>query len=150
MIMLRMLVAASLATAISAVGRPAAAQTETYKARLSTMPVENARLAVLAGSGTATATLTGRVLAVRGSFEGMKTPVTIAQIHLGPRGIRGPVMFDLVMTKSTTSEGAGSISGTFTLTPEQVEAVKGSRFYIQINGEKPQDGGVWGWLIGQN
>ena len=150
MIMLRVFVAASLATAILAIGRSAAAQTDTYKARLSTMPVENARLAVLAGSGTATATLTSRSLTVRGSFEGMKTPVAIAQIHLGPRGIRGPVMFDLVLTKSPTDAGAGTIAGTFTLTPEQVEAVKSSRFYIQINGDKVQDGGLWGWLLPQN
>lgn len=128
-------------------GRQASAQTEAYKARLSTMPVENARLAVLAGSGTATATLTGGSLTVRGTFEGMKTPVTIAQIRLGPRGIRGPVMFDLVITKSATDEGAGTLAGTFALTPEQVEAVKSSRFYVQINGEKAQDGGVWGWLL---
>jgi hypothetical protein len=139
-----------IAAAILAFGQWASAQTETYKARLSTMPVENARLAVLAGSGTATASLAGRSLTVRGTFEGMKTPVTVAQIHLGPRGIRGPVMFGLVITKSPTDEGAGTIAGTFMLTPEQVEAVKSSRFYIQLNGEKAQDGGVWGWLIPQS
>ncbi len=146
----RLLIAGSIAAAILVRALPAGAQTETYKARLSTMPVANARLAALAGSGTATATLTGRSLTVRGSFEGMKTPVTAAEIHLGPRGIRGPVMFTLTLTKSTTNEGAGTVSGTFTLTPEQVEAVRSSRFYIQINGENTQDGGVWGWLIPQS
>jgi hypothetical protein len=127
----------------------AQAQPENFKARLSTMPVENARLAVLAGSGSATATLAGRTLTVRGTFEGMKSPVTVARIHLGPRGIRGPAMFDLTIVKSATEEGSGTIAGTFTVTPEQAEAVRSSRFYLQLNGEKSQDGGIWGWLIPQ-
>ena len=121
------------------------AQTENYKARLSPMPVENARAAASAGLGSATATLTGKTLTVKGSFEGMKAPPTIAQIHLGPRGIRGPVMFDLMVMKG--DNGAGTLSGTFTLTPVQIEAVKSSRFYIQVHSEAAADGNLWGWLL---
>ena len=73
----------------------------------------------------------------------MKSAATIAQIHLGPRGIRGPVMFDLKLTKGTS----GTLIGTFTLTPEQIEAVKAGRFYIQVHSESAPEGNLWGWLL---
>jgi len=72
-----------------------------------------------------------------------RSAATIAQIHLGQRGVRGPVMFDLTVTKATS----GTLTGTFNLTPEQVEAVKGGRFYIQIHSEQAPDGNLWGWLL---
>ena len=118
------------------------AQSETFKARLSPVPVANSN-AGITGLGSATATLMGRNLAVRGTFEGMRSAATIAQIHLGQRGVRGPVMFDLTVTKATS----GTLTGTFTLTPVQVEAVKGGRFYIQIHSESAPDGNLWGWLL---
>jgi hypothetical protein len=119
------------------------AEGDTFKGRLSPVPVENAAVSGITGSGSATAALSDRRLTVRGTFSGMRTPATIAQIHLGPRGIRGPVMFDLTVTRSTS----GTISGTFMLTPEQVEAVKSGRFYVQIHSEKAPDGNLWGWLL---
>jgi len=115
---------------------------DTFKARLSPVPVENARTGIT-GLGSATATLTGRSLVVRGTFDGMRTAATIAQIHLGRRGVRGPVMFDLTITKAS----GGTLTGTFNLTPEQVEAVKSGRFYIQIHSESAPDGNLWGWLL---
>jgi CHRD domain len=136
-------VALWVAAAVLALGRSAPAQEDAFKGRLSPVPVESATRSGITGSGSVTATLTGRSLAVRGTFTGMQTPATLAQIHLGPRGIRGPVMFDLTVTKAT----AGSISGTVTLTPEQVEAVRRSRFYVQIHSEKAPDGNLWGWLL---
>jgi hypothetical protein len=124
-------------------GRAAAQQSDTFKARLSRVPVESSTLASISGSGTATASLAGARLAVRGTFEGLQSPATIAQIRLGPKGIRGPVMFDLTVTKAVS----GTIGGSFTLTPEQVEAVKLGRFYVQIHSEKAPDGNLWGWLL---
>jgi hypothetical protein len=117
-------------------------QGDTFKARLSRVPIESSALGIT-GSGSATATLNGTRLSVRGDFEGLQSPATIAQIHLGPRGIRGPVMFDLTVTKSTS----GTIAGTFTLKPEQVEAVRLGRFYVQIHSEKAPEGNLWGWLL---
>jgi hypothetical protein len=141
----RLSLSACIAAATLSVGSTASAQTEMYKARLSPTPVESSTLASITGAGSATATLSGRSLAVRGTFEGMKTAATIAQIHLGPRGVRGPVMFDLTVIKGTA--GAGTLAGTFTLTPELVEAVKRGRFYVQVHSEKAPDGNLWGWLL---
>jgi len=123
-------------------GSIASAQSETFKARLSPVPVANSN-AGITGLGSATATLMGRSLSVRGTFEGMRSAATIAQIHLGQRGVRGPVMFDLTVTKAPN----GTLTGSFTLTPVQVEAVKGGRFYIQIHSESAPDGNLWGWLL---
>jgi hypothetical protein len=139
----RAITAVSIAVSILWSARSVSAEADTFKARLSPVPVENAALSGITGSGSATAVLSDRSLTVRGTFSGMRTPATIAQIHLGPRGIRGPAMFDLTVTKETS----GTISGTFKLTPVQVEAVKGGRFYVQIHSEKAPDGNLWGWLL---
>jgi hypothetical protein len=140
----RTVAAVAIVALVFVLGRLSSAQGETLKARLSPVPVENATLASITGSGSATAVLNGSTLTVRGSFEGMQTPATLAQIHLGPKGVRGPVMFDLTVTKESTS---GTIAGTLTLTPEQVEAVKRGRFYVQIHSVKAPDGNLWGWLL---
>jgi hypothetical protein len=143
MAMKRTISAVSIAASILWFVGSVSAEGDTFKARLSPVPVENAAVAGITGSGSATAVLSDRSLTVRGMFSGMQTPATIAQIHLGPRGIRGPAMFDLAISKGTS----GTISGTFKLTPEQVEAVKGGRFYVQIHSEKAPDGNLWGWLL---
>jgi CHRD domain len=126
--------------------RPASAQDGTFKGRLSPVPVESATIATITGSGAVTAVLKGRHLSVSGTFQGMQTPATVAQVHLGPRGVRGPVMFDLTVKKGTNPT-SGTISAELTLSPEQVEAVKGGRFYVQIHSEKAPDGNLWGWLL---
>ena len=41
-----------------------------------------------AGSGSVTWTLTGTTLTINGTFEGLKSPATMAPIHKGQRGVR--------------------------------------------------------------
>jgi CHRD domain len=135
-----------ISTGIVLFGGSASAQEDTFKARLSPVPVESSTAATITGSGSVTAVLAGRRLSITGSFEGLQTPATIAQIHLGPRGIRGPVMFDLTVKKASPAT-SGTVSGVLTLTPEQVEAVKSGRFYVQIHSEKAAEGNLWGWLL---
>ena len=136
-------VSAAVVFAVLASGSRAVAQSDSFKARLSPTPVSTVTMATVTGSGSATATLAGRRLTVRGTFDGMRSPATIAQLRLGPRGVRGPVLFDLVVTKAAS----GTIAGTFDLTAELVEAVKRSRFYVQIHSEGAADGNLWGWLL---
>ena len=69
------------------------AEGDAFKARLSPVPVESSTLAGITGSGSATATLGARTLSVSGSFQGLQSPATVAQLHLGPKGVRGPVLF---------------------------------------------------------
>lgn len=125
--------------------------TQTYKARLSVVPIANARgrAAIdesedVFATANATATLNGTKLTVTGSFAGFKSPASIAQIHQGAvMGVRGPALFDLTVTKATK----GTISGTFDLTPDQVNMLKNSRLYIQIHNENTPEGALWGWFL---
>jgi hypothetical protein len=61
----------------------------------------------------------------------------------------------LTITKGTS----GTLSGSLTLTPEQLEALKAGRLYVQVHSEKgiPAEQGkvqadvdnsnLWGWLL---
>jgi hypothetical protein len=123
---------------------PAAAQKqEKYTARLAPVAMDVAMKANIAGEGSATATLDGRKLTVTGSFEGLKTNATMAQLRRGSMmGVRGPAVLDLSVTKATS----GQISGSFELTQEQADALQKGKLYIQIHSEKAPDGNLWGWF----
>jgi len=100
--------------------------------------------ATVAGSGSVTATLTGAKLTINGTFDGLKSPATIAQIHKSPiAGVRGPVMAELSVSGAT----AGTIGGVLTLTPQQVADLEKKRLYVQLHSEKAPDGNLWGWLM---
>jgi len=117
---------------------------ETYKARLSRVPVEAKTQQDITGLGSATATLMGSKLTITGSFDGLKTAALDAKIHLSPlTGVRGPAILDATVDHKTS----GQVSGTVELTPQQVEALHKGRLYIQIDSEKAPDGNLWGWLL---
>jgi len=97
----------------------------------------------ITGSGAATATLDGTRLTISGAFQGMKSPATIAQLHMGMRGVRGPVEFDLQIDKSPD----GHINGSITLTKVQIDTLRRGWYYIQIHAEQAPDGNLWGWLL---
>lgn len=137
------LVAVIGAAIIWLAGSVAAQTPEPYKARLSWAPISAVERASVAGMGSVSAVLAGRKLSVTGSFEGLQTPATVGHVHRGPgKGVRGPAVFDLTVTKGIS----GSITGSFDLTPEQVEGLRAGRFYIQIDSEKTSEGNLWGWL----
>jgi hypothetical protein len=116
----------------------------TFKVRLSTVPIDTAMRATVTGSGSATATLAGNKLTITGAFEGMQGPATVARIHQGKvTGVRGPSILDLTVAKDVK----GALSGTISLTPEQLDNLKKGRLYIQIHSEKAPDGNLWGWLL---
>ena len=117
---------------------------ETYKVRLSPVPIEAKTRADIAGIGSATATLSGAKLSITGSFEGLRSPAVAAKIHQGPvTGVRGPAITDLTVAHATS----GMLSAALDLTPQQVELLKKGRLYIQIDSEKAPDGNLWGWLL---
>ena len=100
---------------------------------------------VVAGRGSAKAVLAGNKLTVEGTFEGLRSPATVARIHLAPRAMRGPAVLELTVSKGTN----GTISGSLELTPRQVEALEKGSLYIQVHSEKAPDGNLWGWLLPQ-
>lgn len=124
--------------------RLAAQGQETFKARLALVPSDLKTRPDITGGGTATAILNGTKVTITGTFEGLKSPATMAQLHSGvATAVRGPVVQDLTITKAT----GGSISGSFDLTPQQAEALRKGRMYIQIHSEKAPEGNLWGWLL---
>jgi CHRD domain-containing protein len=120
----------------------------TFKGRLAPVPIDVSMQATIAGTGSITAVLTGAKLAITGTFEGLKSPATIAQLHRSPvRGVHGPVVFDLSVTKTDAS--SGTLSGAFDLTPVQVGDLEKGRLYVQVHSEKAPDGNLLGWLTAQ-
>lgn len=117
---------------------------ETYKARLSAVAADARTRPQLAGLGSASAVLSGSKLSITGSFEGLLSPATMAQLRAGvAAGVRGPVVQDLTISKAVS----GTISGSFDLTPQQIEMLHKGGFYVQILSEKAPDGVLWGWLL---
>jgi hypothetical protein len=122
----------------------AAQNRETFKARLSPVPADARTRADLTGSGSATATLEGSKLTVTGSFEGLKTAATTANLHSAvAAGVRGPAIADLTIAKATS----GMISGSADLTSEQLTNLHHGGIYVEIHSEKSPDGVIWGWLL---
>lgn len=114
-----------------------------FKARLSPTPLDVAMHATVAGKGSVTASLEGNKLVLNGTYEGLKSPATVARLHRGYRGVRGPSFADLTLSGGTS----GTISGSVELSPAQVGEVAKSLFYVQLHSEKAPDGNLWGWLI---
>jgi hypothetical protein len=120
---------------------------EKFKTRLSPVPALQIQPATVAGVGSAAATLTGRKLSVTGSFDKMASPATEGHLCLGQlTGVRGDCVLDLSVTTAGTGT-SGTIAGTFDLTPEQVDALRKGRFYIQIHSEGAPKGHLLGWLL---
>ncbi|HTC62397.1 MAG TPA: CHRD domain-containing protein [Candidatus Saccharimonadales bacterium] len=121
----------------------AAQSGETFKARLSPVPINVSMLSTVAGTGSLTATLNGKKLTIQGTFEGLRSPATTVQIHRSPKGIPGPVILDLSVTKAEK----GTVTGTVDLSPGQIEDLRNDRLYVQIQSQGAPDGNLWGWLL---
>jgi hypothetical protein len=116
-----------------------------WAGRLSPVPIGMGQVATITGVGAVKGSLTGSRLMISGEFSGLQTPATVARLHRGPKGVRGPAVFDLTVTPATS----GSVSGTIELSPSQVDDLGRERFYVQIHSEKAPDGNLWGWLLVQ-
>jgi hypothetical protein len=135
----------ALVVVILLAGYSALAQNgQSFRARLSTVPVDATMLPTVTGSGSLKALLAGDKLTISGSFEGLRSPAIRASIHIGPqKGVRGPAVHDLEITK----KNAGSVSGSVDLTASEVEDLKNGRLYVQIDSERAPEGNLWGWVL---
>jgi len=142
---MRNIAAAAIGVGFIWLGTSLAAQTEEkFHTRLAPVSLDASMRANVAGTGLASAVLNGTKLTVTGTFEGLRSPATVAHLHLSRvAGVRGPVVFDLNVSPATS----GTISGSFDLSADQIESLKKGRFYIQIHSEKAPDGNLWGWLM---
>ena len=134
----------TIAAALSSITH-ATAQTATFVARLSVVPITVAMQDTVAGRGTATAVLERDRLIIEGTFEGLRSPATVARLHMAPRALRGPAIGEVTVSPATT----GTFKGVIELSGQQREALEKSSLYIQIHSEKAPDGNLWGWLLPQ-
>jgi hypothetical protein len=125
--------------ALGAQNRSAAA----FKARLSPLGVTGATVNTTTGVGAVTATLNGSTLVIEGNFEGLTGVATEANVRRGPKAIPGPVVFTLEFAKASS----GRVSGTLTLTPEQIDDLNAGRLYVQVHSERAPEGSIRGWLL---
>ena len=133
----------TLTFSITAIGLIAQTK-DTYKARLSAVPADARTRATLAGSGSASAVLEGSKVNVTGSFDGLLSPATTANLHVAvAAGVRGPAVGDLTIAKATS----GTITGSVDLTPPQIENFKKGGLYLEIHSEKAPEGVLWGWFL---
>lgn len=140
-------VVASVFSLVCAVVAQNSPNAESFKARLSPIPINVSMMSTIAGDGALTATLSGKQLTIQGTFEGLRSAATTVQIHRGAKGIPGPVIADLSANLSVTKAEKGSVSGTLQLTPDEIADLRGGRLYVQIQSESAPDGNLWGWLL---
>jgi hypothetical protein len=103
----------------------------------------NSNQATVLGTGWVRATLNGSTLSVEGEFEGLGSPATVAHIHFAPPGQHGPVVFPLEIEGETE----GTLSGTFELTQDQLDALAAGNFYVNVHTEANPGGQIRAWLM---
>src|SRR5919109_43988 len=96
---------------------PPALAAEKYQIHISPMPFNDATQSSMTGKGTSVATLDGDTLSITGTFAGLASAATKAQLALsrGP-GIPGTAFHDLVVSPDV----AGKLTGQVRLQPFQL------------------------------
>src|SRR5438270_5351520 len=101
-------------TFLAVVASLAAQAQETFKTRLSPVPIDAQLAPVVTGVGSVSAVLVGNKLTVTGTFEGMHSAATAAHLHQSKMtGVRGVVIHELTISKATN----GTVSGSVDLMP---------------------------------
>jgi hypothetical protein len=129
--------------ALFEVSASADSSAETFKARLSPLGVTAATVNIITGAGNATATLDGSRLLIEATFQGLTGAATTANIRRGPKGIPGPIVFDLDAPKASD----GKITTTLNLNADQIADLRAGRLYLQIHSERAPEGSIRGWLL---
>ena len=137
--------AARLLVAMIACGAAAGANAaDTFRIRLTPVPIEASTAAATTGRGSATAQLDGTKLTLKGNFAGLKGAATGARLHEGAvTGVRGPAIADFAVPAAQS----GDFTADLTLTAAQADSVRRGRVYVQIASASAPDGNLWGWLL---
>ena len=136
---------ARLLVAVTACGIAAGANAaDTFRVRLTPVPIEASTAAATTGQGSATAQLDGTKLTLKGNFAGLKGAATVARLHEGAlTGVRGPAIADFTVPAAQS----GNFTADLTLTAAQADSVRRGHVYMQIASASAPDGNLWGWLL---
>jgi hypothetical protein len=118
-----------------------------YEAELDPTPFDaTTRADVINSIGNVTATLDGNVLTIQGSYSAMTSKATNASVRMGlAKGVPGDAIGKLTVDRAP----AGTVSGSVTLTQDQVAALQKQALYVRIDSEKAPEGNLQGWLEGK-
>jgi len=132
----------SLVAAIHFAAAPAFAA-DNYQTDIGPTPKNGSQGANVQGRGTVLATLDNNKFSLQGKFSGLSSPATQARLHMGNvMGGTGPAIGDLKIVQAQS----GEISGTFTLTPGQIAALKVGKLYVMLDSQSAPKGNLWGWF----
>lgn len=100
--------------------------------------------------GNVDATLTGNTLTVTGSVTNLSSALrevqgSAAHIHRGQAGENGPIVFPLTVQPLVGANSA-NLSGTFTLSDEQINILRNGGYYVNVHTENYPGGEVRGQL----
>jgi hypothetical protein len=116
---------------------------ESYQTDIGPTPKNGRQGANVQGRGTVLATLDNNKFSLQGKFSGLSSPATVARLHMGNvMGGTGPAIGDLKIVQAQS----GEISGTFTLTRDQVAALKVGKLYVMLDSQSAPTGNLWGWF----
>ena len=122
----------------------AAAQTDsTFVARLSVVPIDEETALTTSGIGSVRGVLIENRLFMTGTFEGMSSAAIATHMHHGRAGQRGPVAFQLSISRSAS----GVLGGSVRLTDEEAQALRDGSNYIQVHTEENPAGELRGWIL---
>ena len=132
----------SLVAAMLFAAAPAFAA-DNYQTDIGPTPKNGTQGANVQGRGTVLATLENNKFSLQGKFSGLSSPATGARLHMGNvMGGTGPAIGGLKIVQAQS----GEISGTFTLTPDQIAALKSGRLYVMLDSQSAPKGNLWGWF----
>jgi hypothetical protein len=133
----------SLVAAIFFAAAAPAFAAENFQTDIGPTPKNNRQGANVQGRGTVLAVLDNTTFSLQGKFSGLSSPATAARLHIGNvMGGTGPAIGDLKIAQAQS----GEISGTFTLTPAQVAALKVGKLYVILDSQSAPKGNLWGWF----
>lgn len=98
------------------------------------------------GEGQVKATLTGNRLMFSGNFSGLTSNATKARLGLGR--VLGAPADNFFADLTISGDNAGTISGTVTLTPDQLATLNKHALFIQVDAlNTTPAGSLWGWFL---
>ena len=115
-----------------------------FETDLDPVSYDNSTRTVVEGEGKVTATLTGSMLTLKGSFDGLSSNAVAA--HLGVATVKGVPTDSFFTDMTVTQAAAGTITGTVTLTAAQARALDASALFIRLDTVKGTAGSLWGWF----
>ena len=116
---------------------------DNYQTDIGPTPKNGSQGASAQGRGTVLATLDNNKFSLQGKFSGLSSPATVARLHMGNvMGGTGPAVGDLKVAQAQS----GEISGSFTLTPDQVAGLKMGKLYVILDSQSAPKGNLWGWF----